>query len=133
MYHGIEATKTQMKVKTMVDISDVLFNRDVSQRVREVLYSIFEDHCEVSEYTKILKPSDTNNDQNGSQHSAIGGTDFTYVDATEDDINEAKSLGFYEYFSDYGGGYTGHYYEGDGNHFAAIVVDPPEYAISEYI
>lgn len=78
---------------------------------------------------KVLKPSATNNDVNGSQHHDFI-VDFTYVEATREDAYSISNLGYYEYFGEIGDGkYTGHYYEGNSYKIEAIVIDPPEYAI----
>lgn len=77
-------------------------------------------------------PTDTNNDVDGSQHN--GDIDFTYEDATEANVHEATNLGYYEYFSQYGfGTYTGHYYNGSDDKFAAIVINPLAYAATVQI
>ncbi len=117
-----------------MDIQDVLFDRDVPLSVKQAFLQLMNDaDGYVGPYTKVLTPTDTNDDVNGSQHAADGGTDFSYRDATASEIVNASTLGYYEYFSETLSGYTGHYYNGDGNHFEAVVVDPPAYAASYWI
>lgn len=111
-------------------VEDVLEVGDSHYLLAESFREIMESNeGAIFSYTKILIPTDSNDDVNGSQHVSDGGNDFTYRDADWDEIENASSLGFYEYFSNFGDVYTGHYYEGDMNHFCAIVVDPPPYAV----
>lgn len=114
-----------------ITIEDALFSDEVSLNTKiEIL--TYMDNENLSQWTPILTPTEQNNDINGSQHhSSI--IDFTYRDATMEDISNASSLGDYDYFSVSGGGYTGHYYEGSDNKFEALVVDPPSYAIKQNI
>jgi len=107
--------------------SDIFFNRDVPASVKEGILSLIESE-QISSDILVLKPTADNDDINGSQHAIGGGTDFSYEDASESDVIEASSLGYYEYFGDYMGQYTGHYYNGSTPKFAAIVVNPPAYA-----
>lgn len=91
----------------------------------------FADARGLSEYTRIFARADSNNDVNGSQHHPFT-VYFTYRDATEEDVANATSLGYYEYFREYGcDEYTGNQYEGYGGFVDAIVVDPPGYAVEE--
>lgn len=115
-----------------MDISDVIFDSSIRLETKQSILSLIQRHS-LTGYTPILTPTDKNDDINGSQHAANGGTDFTYRDATWDEVSEASSLGVYDYFSNYAGEYTGHYYQGDGSHFRALVVNPPTYAIEEVI
>ena len=107
--------------------SEIFFNSAVSASVKEGLLSLIERE-QISSDILVLKPTSTNDDINGSQHASGGGTDFTYEDASESDVVGASSLGYYEYFAEYGTVYTGHYYNGSDYKFAAVVVDPPAYA-----
>lgn len=106
--------------------SEIFFDRDVPTRVKEGFIELIERENLGSDVL-LLKPTSSNDDTNGSQHGR-GGTDFTYEDATPADLVEASSLGYYDYFADYGTGYTGHSYQGEGYRFGAIVIDPPAYA-----
>ncbi len=112
-----------------MDITDILFSYEASSYFREKLFEFAMDHNITNRYLPILVPTDTNNDVNGSQHARNGGTDFTYRDANWDDVENASALGYYEYFSETGFGYTGHYYEGSDRKFDAIVINPPAYAV----
>lgn len=111
-----------------MDIQDLIFDSSVSMEMKTTLLQVMADNHAFSPYTKVLVPTETNDDVNGSQHVTNGGNDFTYRDATEDDVASATTLGYYEYFSGYGSVYTGHYYEGDSRYFEAVVLDPPAYA-----
>lgn len=114
-----------------ITIEDALFSEEIPLSVKiEIL--TYMDTYNLSSWTPILTPTENNNDIDGSQHhSAI--IDFTYRDATMDDISNASSLGDYDYFSVSGADYTGHYYEGSDSKFEALVINPPSYAISETI
>lgn len=108
-----------------MDLQDVLFSSDISSDRKAALYQFVLDHELVDPYLSILVRTESNNDVSESQSD---GDDFTYRDATLEDILQGSFLGYYEYFADYVGGvYTGHYYQGDETKFAAIVVDPPAY------
>ena len=111
-----------------MDLQDILFSDRLDLSVKEVVLRAMQDYGIHDPYLKVLTPTATNDDVNGSQHVSNGGTDFTYRDAEVEDVAAASTLGYYEYFSGYYGDYTGHYYNGDGHHFAALVVDPPAYA-----
>lgn len=111
-----------------MNIQDVIFSPTASMDLKIAIIQMVHQH-HLTPYTKVLTPSSTNDDVNGSQHVRNGGTDFTYDDADFDTVASASSLGYYEYFSNYYGRYTGHYYNGDGNHFDAVVIDPPAYAV----
>lgn len=77
----------------------------------------------------VLVPTDENNDTNGSNS---GGSNFTYRNATEDDVENATTVGIYDYFGAYsidGSIYSGNQYETYGCLFEAIVLDPPAYAV----
>jgi hypothetical protein len=116
-----------------MDISDILFNPNANADLKRALMDIVADERITNPHMLVLVPTDSNDDVNRSQHARDGGNDFGYRDATEDDLDGATTLGHYEYFSGYGSGYTGHYYNGDGRHFEAIVLNPPAYAISHHI
>ena len=115
-----------------MDISDALFDSSIGLGVKQAILNLVQVHS-LTGYTPILTPTDKNDDVNGSQHAYNGGTDFTYRDVSWDEVNDASSLGVYDYFSNYAGEYTGHYYQGDESHFRALVVNPPAYAIEEVI
>lgn len=110
-------------------ISDIFMNSYIPVGLKHAVVDLIENNNISSSVAPFLIRTDSNDDINGSQHVTGGGTDFTYRDATEDEIINAESLGYYEYFSRYGDVYTGHYYQGEDHHFEAIVVDPPTYAI----
>lgn len=112
-----------------MDVQDIVFSTSASLELKTAVLQLCHEHS-LSGYTRVLVPTATNDDVNGSQHASNGGTDFTYRDADEDDVAAASTLGYYEYFSGYGAGYTGHYYNGDGRHFDALVLDPPAYAVA---
>ena len=79
--------------------------------------------------TPVLVPTDENNDTNGSNS---GGNNFTYRDATEEDVDKATTAGIYDCFGTYNldnSIYSGNQYETDGYLFQAIVLDPPAYAV----
>lgn len=114
-----------------MDVSDIIFNPSLSTDLKWAVFEVVLDNNVTGGHTSVLVPTDTNDDDvNGSQHARNGGNDFTYRDATDDDLDGASTLGYYEYFSGYGSGYTGHYYQGDMRHFPAIVINPPTYAVS---
>lgn len=112
-----------------MDVQDILFSSTASLELKAAVLELCHQHS-LSAYTKVVTPTATNDDVNGSQHASNGGTDFTYRDATEEDVAAASTLGYYEYFTGYGDQYTGHYYNGDGRYFDAIVLDPPAYAVT---
>ncbi len=123
MYHG------------PMDISDALLSSDVPFTVKRAILDLMGSN-QIRTDLMILKPTATNDDINGSQHARNGGTDFTYEDADLEDVAEASSLGYYEYFrsiSSSGSPYTGNQYHGEGYMFAALVVDPPAYAAEIHI
>lgn len=115
-----------------MDIQDILFGSDVALELKQAVLELCHEHS-ISAFTAVVTPTAANNDVDGSQHGYAGGTDFTYRDATEEDLVGPSELGYYEYFSAYGEVYTGHYYEGDGHHFEALVIDPPTYAAEKTI
>lgn len=115
-----------------MDINDLLFSRSVSMDVKHAILEIVNTENISSGFVQVLTPTATNNDTNGSQHGD-GDTDFTYRDVTESDLSDIAALGYYEYFSGSRGHYTGHYYDGGGRHFDALVINPPAYAISQAI
>lgn len=115
-----------------MDVQDIIFDPDVSLHLKTTLLELCHEH-RISGFTQVLTPSASNNDVNGSQHSGESFIDFTYRDVDMDDVESASTLGYYEYFSNYGVGYTGHYYNGDGRHFDAVVIDPPAYAASHSV
>lgn len=111
--------------------SDIFFNPDISLDIKQAVLELL-DSERISFDASVLKRTATNNDVDGSQHD--GEIDFTYEDADENDVRETTSLGYYEYFSQYGfGTYTGHYYNGSDQKFAAIVINPPAYAATVYV
>lgn len=115
----------------MYNVSDIFFNPNISLAIKQGVVELL-DSERISSDVSVLKRTATNNDVDGSQHD--GEIDFTYEDADEDDVREATSLGYYEYFGQYGfGTYTGHYYNGSDQKFAAIVIDPPAYAATVHI
>lgn len=115
-----------------MDIQDIIFDPSAPQGLRREVFEYMLDE-NLGAYTRVLVPTESNDDINGSQHASGGGTDFTYRDATDDDLQSVSTLGYYEYFSSYRGAYTGHYYEGDGDHFEALVLNPPAYAASRTV
>jgi hypothetical protein len=117
-----------------MDIQDIIFSDTVPTARKQDIIELMDREHITDPYTKILIPTATNDDVNGSQHAHNGGTDFTYRDATMEDVLEASAVGVYDYFSNVDAQtYTGHYYNGDGAHFQAIVVDPPAYAATYHI
>jgi hypothetical protein len=111
-----------------VDLQDVLFSSQISTE-RKIAFVELIDRLSIADpLLPVLVPSASNDDVNGSQHARDGGTDFTYRDATLEDAQTATTAGRYEYFAVYGDGYTGHYYQGSGSKFEALVLDPPAYA-----
>lgn len=115
-----------------MDISDVLFSRDTSFTLKHSILDLMEQNGITDAYMRVLTPTDSNDDVDGSQHARNGGNDFTYREITEEDLENVSGLGYYEYFSE---GYTGdvitgHYYHGSSNKFEAIVINPPAYAVS---
>lgn len=111
-------------------LEDLCLDESIPSSKREAVRD-FAERKGVGLYIKVLVPSDSNDDVNGSQHVSNGGTDFTYRDADSDDVVNGSALGFYPYFRKFYSGYTGHSYEGEGEFFSAIVVDPPAYAVDE--
>lgn len=110
----------------MTTLND-LYDSGVDEHIIDLIESFGEDPD-----SPILTPTASNNDVDGSQHS--GGSNFTYEDASESDIENATSLGWYSGFSNYGGGdYTGNQYDGYGPLFSAVVVNPPEYVVDIWI
>lgn len=114
-----------------MDISDIIFNNQAPLELKQAILTLIDQENISSGYTRVLTPTASNNDVNGSQHVTNGGTDFTYRDVEEDDLTGVTGLGYYEYFSEtYSGGeITGHYYEGSERKFDAIVLNPPAYAV----
>lgn len=111
-----------------MDISEVFFSDYIGPSVKRAVLDLMTSYSIHSDL-RVLMPTESNDDINGSQHAAGGGTDFTYEDATEADVAGARTLGYYQHFSVYSSTlYTGNQYQGDGNLFSAIVVDPPAYA-----
>jgi len=114
----------------MLTITDIIFSDQLMLSTKQALLELIHDK-QIRSDVQVLKPTATNDDVNGSQHASNGGNDFGYEDATMDDVTDGSSLGYYEYFSEsFAGQYTGHYYNGHGAHFAAVVIDPPAYAVS---
>lgn len=95
-----------------MDIADVIFSSYMPAQVKRAFLEIMIDEKITDQTIKIIRPTDTNDD-------------FTYQDATEDEIYDATTLGYYKYFFNYGSNYTGHQYYGTGNPFEAIVINPP--------
>lgn len=108
--------------------SDILFGYQYPFSLKRAILELMENNS-VYQDLEVLIPSESNDDVNGSQHARNGGNDFTYDSATEENVLAAETLGHYEYFSSTGYGYTGHYYHGSDSKFAAIVIDPPAYAV----
>lgn len=116
-----------------MDATDLLFSLDAETALKEAVIGIIQREYISNPALPILTPTDTNDDVNGSQHVSNGGTDFTYRDATAQDLLAATSIGYYEYFSRTETGYTGIQYNGDGRLFPAIVINPPAYAIDTHL
>lgn len=119
-----------------MDISDILFSPYASSSLKRAVFELMESNRITNASMPVLTPTATNDDINGSQHVANGGTDFSYEDASDSQIENASSLGYYEYFrsvSSSGSPYTGNQYHGEGSMFAAVVVDPPAYAAEIHI
>ena len=80
----------------------------------------------------VLVPTEENTDYNGSNFTINGDlANFTYRDATEEDVYHATSAGYWECFGEYTYDtsiYTGNQYDINGISFPAIVLDPPAYA-----
>lgn len=114
-----------------MDIQDALESDRVSRAVKHMLIDIVEDTPGIDLYSKILTPTATNDDVNGSQHAYNGGTDFTYEDASCDQLEASYGISFgtYDYFAVEGDHYTGHSYHGEDHRFEAVVVNPPAYAV----
>lgn len=112
-----------------MDISDIIFGYAFSSSTKRAIFELIEAHAISDRNMKVIMPTAANDDINGSQHASGGGNDFTYEDVSEEDVREATTFGYYEYFSEYYGIYTGHYYNGSDAKFAAIVIDPPAYAV----
>lgn len=115
-----------------MDIQDILFSDQLPADRKRDIISLLDALGINNPYLRVLVPTDANDDINGSQHVSGGGTDFTYRDATLDDVLYASSAGVYDYFSEYAGRYTGHYYNGSDTKFQALVFDPPAYAASHH-
>lgn len=115
-----------------MDISDIIFNNQAPLELKQAIITLMDQKNINSPYMRVLTPTASNDDVNGSQHVSNGGTDFTYRDIEEDDLDGVTGLGYYEYFSEtYSGGeITGHYYNGSEQKFDAIVLNPPAYAIT---
>lgn len=115
-----------------MDISDIIFNTQAPIELKQAIITLMDKENITSPYMRVLTPTATNDDVNGSQHARNGGTDFTYRDVEEDDLDGVSGIGYYEYFSDtYSTGiYTGHYYNGSDQKFEAIVLNPPAYAVT---
>lgn len=113
-----------------MDISDILFNSYIDGDLKRALVELVIDNNITSSSIRLVTPTSTNDDVDGSQRN---GSDFTYRDVTEEEVAHASSLGYYEYFSRQGDIYTGHYYQGEGQKFDAIVIDPPAYEVDIYL
>lgn len=85
---------------------------------------------------RVLVLTDENTDHDGSFYAQDGSpANFTYRDATYDDVVHATSAGYWNCFGRYEHDldvYTGNQYEIDGVAFPAIVLDPPVYAQEVY-
>lgn len=117
----------------MMNVLEVLEQRP---EIEDDLWGIFEreSYGGVLRFVNlpVLVPTDENNDINGSQHHPQE-INFTYRDATEEDVRKATTAGYYEYFGEYSYDtsiYSGNQYETNGYLFDAIVLDPPAYAVS---
>lgn len=115
----------------MTTIEDVIFEEEIPLHIRVSILE-YMDSNNLSRNTMILTPTSSNNDVDGSAHHEEM-IDFTYEVPSNSQISEATTLGDYSYFSYDDYGYTGHVYQGGDNKFEALVVDPPEYAVSETI
>ncbi len=114
-----------------MDIIDALSSREVPSSVKHLLIDILDSEYAINIHSSILTPTATNDDVNGSQHAAHGGNDFTYEDISEEQLyGSGLTFGVYEYFSREGAHYTGHYYNGEDYKFAALVLNPPAYAVT---
>lgn len=117
----------------MLNVSDILFDSSIPLSTKTEILTYLDRYNHLSDLP-VLKPTASNDDVNGSQHASNGGTDFTYQDATIEDVRDASTLGYYEYFANYSfDTYTGHYYQGDDRKFDALVIDPPAYAADHTI
>ena len=98
-------------------LKELLNNNDTEQEFR---------------WLPVLVPTEDNTDYDGSNFTINGDVaNFTYRDATEEDVHHATSAGYWEYFGEYAYDtsiYTGNQYETDSELFPAIVLDPPAYA-----
>lgn len=121
----------------MLTVKDVFEDPEmIDAKVIAMLESIVEAHG-LSEDTPILYTSSRNNDIDGSQHHE-NTIHFTYRDANIVDVDDCVTAGYYEFFAPYENAnsdelYTGNQYEGNGNFFDAIVVDPPDYAATHNV
>lgn len=115
----------------MTTIEDVIFEEEIPLSVRVSILE-YMDRYNLSRNTMILTPTSSNNDIDGSAHHDAM-IDFTYEIPSTSQISEATTLGDYAYFSYDDGDYTGHTYQGGDSKFEALVIDPPEYAVSESI
>lgn len=115
-----------------MDVQDALISDSVSREVKHMLLDIVLDTPGLGMYTPILTPRASNDDVNGSQHASNGGNDFTYEDASYDQLEDSYGINFgtYDYFAREGSHYTGHSYHGEDSKFAAVVVNPPAYTVS---
>jgi hypothetical protein len=115
-----------------MNVEDALTSDCVSREVKHMLLDIVLDNPGFGFWSSILTPTAANDDVNGSQHASNGGNNFTYEDASYDQLSDSYGLTFgtYDYFAREGSLYTGHSYHGEGNRFEAIVVNPPTYAVS---
>lgn len=121
----------------MLTIHDVFDDPEmIDEKVITMLKEVMEANG-IDENTLVLYPSDKNNDVNGSQHHDHP-ICFTYRDAEIMDVDDCVTAGYYEYFSAYEHAdddekYTGNQYEGRGEFFDAVVVDPPDYAATHTV
>lgn len=115
-----------------MEIYDAIFDPSIRFDVKLSILNLIQAHS-LTGYQIILISTDENDDVTGSQHAADGGNDFTYRDATWEEVNDATSMGVYDYFSRYNDVYTGRYNQGDAAHFQALVVNSPAYAVEEVV
>lgn len=103
---------------------------ELEQPLKELL--INNDMIQCFSWIPVLVPTEENTDYNGSNFTINGDiANFTYRDATEEDVLHATSAGYWDYFGEYTYDtsiYSGNQYETDGELFPAIVLDPPTYA-----
>jgi len=117
-------------------VNEVINNDTVPHKFKQALVQVLQKN-RMSYGALLLVKSPGNNDINGSQHHPDR-IIFGYDDATLDDIQNAVSLGGYNYFFERGryfsgdleGKYTGNQYnDHTGYAISGVVINPPVYAI----